>query len=179
MKLFGKWLKAPEPEEKTAFTENGAAEAAASNGIGMGKGRKILVVDDNDVVLKTFELKLKSVGFEVLTAKDGSAAVSISREQQPDLIVLDINFPPDVGSSGLQWDGFNIMEWMARFREVSDIPVIIVTSGEPAKFKARAFAAGAVAFFQKPVNHDEFLVAVRRVLSQRAGNVEEVNSPEI
>src|SRR5690349_8976807 len=163
MKLFGKWLKDPEPEEKTAFTENGAAaEVVAPSGISMGNGHKILVVDDNDVALKTFELKLKSSGFEVITARDGSAAVSLAREQQPDLIVLDINFPPEVGSSGLQWDGFNIMEWMGRFREVSDIPVIVITSGEPAKFKARAFSAGAVAFFQKPVNHEEFVVAVRR-----------------
>ena len=75
-------------------------------------------------------------------------------------IVLDINFPPEVSSTGLQWDGFNIMEWMRRFREVAEIPVIIITSGDPAKYKTRALAAGASAFFQKPINHEEFLKAV-------------------
>ncbi len=79
----------------------------------IGRGRKILVVDDNLVVLKAFELKLKACGFEVLTASEGAAAVSTARQLKPDLIVLDINFPPDVGSSGLQWDGFNIMQLAA------------------------------------------------------------------
>ena len=76
------------------------------------------------------------------------------------------NFPPDVGSSGLQWDGFNIMQWLQRFKEVADIPVIIITSGDPEKLKNRALAAGAVAFgFQKPINqHEELLVSIRRTL---------------
>ena len=80
--------------------------------------------------------------------------------------MLDINFPPEVGSTGLQWDGFNIMEWMRRFREVAEIPVIIITSGDPIKFRARAMASGAAAFFQKPINHEEFLIAIRRILGQ-------------
>src|SRR5690349_8103452 len=137
MKLFGKWTKEETaPAEAVPFADNGPAPTPDQ--VNIGRGRKILVVDDNEVVLKTFELKLKSFGFQVLTAQDGSSAVSCARQDRPDLIVLDINFPPEVGSSGLQWDGFNIMEWMGRFREVSDIPVIVITSGEPAKFKARA-----------------------------------------
>jgi two-component system, cell cycle response regulator DivK len=134
----------------------------------LGLDRKILVVDDNPVVLKTFELKLKALGFKVITASDGASAVSLARQEKPDLIVLDINFPPDVGSSGLQWDGFNIMQWMQRFQEAANIPVIIITSGEPEKFKERALASGAVAFFQKPINNEEFLMAVRRILGQPA-----------
>ena len=102
----------------------------------------------------------------MLTATEGSAAVSTARNERPDLVVLDINFPPDVGSSGLQWDGFNIMQWMHRFQEAADIPVIIITGGDPAKFKERALAAGAAAFFQKPINNEEFLLAVRRILGQ-------------
>ena len=118
------------------------------------------------VVLKAFEMKLKTLGFQVLTATDGTAAVNIAREEKPDLVVLDINFPPDIGSTGLQWDGFNIMEWMGRFKEAAGIPVIIITSGDAEKFKARAIAAGAVAFFQKPIDHEEFIVTIRRTLGQ-------------
>jgi CheY-like chemotaxis protein len=90
--------------------------------------------------------------------------VSCARQEKPDLIVLDINFPPDFGSTGLQWDGFNIMEWMRRFKEVADIPVMIITSGDPDKLRDRALAAGAVAFFHKPINHGEFLATVEKVL---------------
>jgi DNA-binding response OmpR family regulator len=123
-------------------------------------------VDDNQVVLKAFELKLQACGFEVFTATEGAAAVSTARQTKPDLMVLDINYPPDVGSSGLQWDGFNIMQWMGRFQEVSDIPVIIITSGAAEKFKPKAVAAGAVDFFTKPINFDQFLVSVHRAITQ-------------
>ncbi len=167
MKLFGKWRKEEsDTTERVPFADdrsNSRDEAQAS----IGQNRKILVVDDNNVVLKAFELKLKSLGFQVLTATDGSGAVSTARQERPDLIVLDINFPPEVGSTGLQWDGFNIMQWMQRFREVADIPVIIITSGDPAKYKDRALASGASAFFQKPINHEDFLISIRRILGQR------------
>ncbi len=166
MKLFGKWRKDSGPAVKKgeqAFAEE--APATPTNGEDLiGRDRKILVVDDNPVVLKAFELKFSSLGFQVFNAEDGAAAVSCARHEKPDVIVLDINFPPDVGSSGLQWDGFNIMQWLQRFKEVADIPVIIITSGDPEKLKNRALAAGAVAFFQKPINHEELLVSIRRTL---------------
>ena len=165
MKMFGNWRKEPPPGEQVPFASDEPARSN-DNGQPIGQNRKLLVVDDNEVVLKAFEMKMKSLGFQVFTASDGSGAVSVARQERPDLIVLDINFPPDVGSSGLQWDGFNIMEWMRRFREVADIPVIIITSGEPVKYKARALAGGASAFFQKPINHEEFLIAIRRILGQ-------------
>jgi two-component system cell cycle response regulator DivK len=178
MKLFGKWRKeAPPPAEETAFIARGGAPAdTAPNSAagseheasGIGKGRKVLVVDDNLIVLKAFELKLKACGFEVFTTAEGTTAVSIARQQQPDLIVLDINFPPDVGSSGLAWDGFSIMQWMRRFQEVSKIPVIIISSNDASKFREKSIAAGATAFFQKPINYDEFLLAAHRAMTQNA-----------
>jgi two-component system cell cycle response regulator DivK len=169
MKLFGKWRKEALPGEEVPFATDEPIIGGDTNGQApIGQNRKILVVDDNAVVLKAFELKMKSLGFKVLTASDGSSAVSIARQERPDLIVLDINFPPDVGSSGLQWNGFNIMEWMRRFREVAEIPVIIITSGEPEKYRERALSSGASAFFQKPINHEDFLLAVRRILGHNS-----------
>jgi CheY-like chemotaxis protein len=166
MKMFGKWRKeTAEPTKEQLAFDNPAPPMP--NAPAIGQDRKILVVDDNPVVLKAFELKLKALGFNVITATEGAGAVSLARAEQPNLMVLDINFPPDVGSSGLQWDGFNIMQWMHRFKEAADIPVIIITGGDPEKFKARALAAGAVAFFQKPINNEEFLLTVRRILGQQ------------
>jgi len=168
MKLFGNWRKeTPHTHEESAFAQ-GETPVTANPENSFGQNRKILVVDDNPVVLKAFELKLKTLGFQVVTASDGSAAVSLARQERPDLIVLDIHFPPDVGSSGLQWNGFTIMQWMQRFNEAANIPIIIITSDEVGKFKDKAVTAGAVACFQKPINHEEFLIAVRRTLSARA-----------
>ena len=57
---------------------------------------KVLIVDDNEVIIKTLSMKLKSSGYDVIAATDGSEAVSAARRDKPDLIVLDISFPPDV-----------------------------------------------------------------------------------
>lgn len=169
MKLFGNWRKEPPPviKEETAFLQGDTTEPVNPEN-SFGQNRKILIVDDNPVVLKAFELKLKASGFQVLSATDGSAAVSVARHERPDLIVLDMHFPPDVGSSGLQWNGFTIMQWMHRFSEAANIPVVIISSDEVSKFKDKAAAAGAVACFQKPINHEEFLMAVGRALGQAA-----------
>jgi len=126
---------------------------------------KILVVDDNVVVLKTISIKLKSEGYEVRTAMDGSTAVSCVRREKPDLIILDINFPPDTGSAGnVSWDGFMILDWLRRIEEARDTPIIFITSGESAKFRQRALDAGAIAFFEKPVNHEEMMNVIRHTL---------------
>ena len=58
--------------------------------------KKILVVDDNEIILKTISLKLQGAGYQVITALDGSEAVAAARKETPDLILLDISFPPDV-----------------------------------------------------------------------------------
>ncbi len=124
---------------------------------------KILVVDDNEVVVKTICLKLKGAGYQVATAQDGAEAMSVVRMEKPDLILLDITFPPDV--AGVPWDGFRIMEWLHRVDESRKIPIIIITGGEDVKNKDRAMASGAVAFFHKPVNHDDLLKVIRATLA--------------
>src|SRR6266536_1626625 len=58
--------------------------------------RKILIVDDDAVILKALSLKLESAGYAVATAVDGADALRGLREEMPDLVLLDINFPPDI-----------------------------------------------------------------------------------
>lgn len=164
MKLFGTWKK--EKEEPAHQVPTFVDDDSPKSDVSLGKNRKILVVDDDLIVLKAFQMKLGAHGFEVFTATDGASAVGIAREVAPDLIVLDINFPPEVGSSGMQWDGFSTMQWMHRFSELGDIPVIIITSGDPEQYRQKALSAGAVAFFQKPLNNQEFLLTIRRTLGQ-------------
>lgn len=127
--------------------------------------KKVLVVDDNEIVIKTITLKLQGAGYEVIAAMDGSEAVKLARQENPDLILLDIGFPQDV--AGVPWDGFKIMEWFHRLNAsnaAKKIPVIVITGSEEPKTKERATASGAVAFFQKPVEHDYLLKVVRVTL---------------
>jgi CheY-like chemotaxis protein len=126
--------------------------------------KKILVVDDNEVVIKTITLKLQGAGYQVIAAMDGAEAVALARKESPDLILLDISFPADVG--GVPWDGFRIMEWFHRLDSAKKIPVIVITGSEEPKTKERATAAGAVAFFQKPLEHDYLLKVVRATLGE-------------
>jgi CheY-like chemotaxis protein len=124
--------------------------------------KKILVVDDNEIILKTISLKLQGAGYQVVTALDGAEAVAAARREAPDLVLMDISFPPDVG--GVEWDGFRIMEWFRRLEAVKKTPVIIITGGQDAASKDRAVSSGALAFFHKPIDHDDLLKVIRSAL---------------
>jgi len=128
------------------------------------QAKKILIVDDNEVVIKTITLKLQGAGYQVISAMDGSEAVSAARRENPDLILLDISFPPDLGS--IEWDGFRIMEWFHRLDTARKIPIIIITGSEDPRARERATSAGAVAFFQKPLEHDFLLKVVRATIGE-------------
>lgn len=124
--------------------------------------KTILVVDDNEVIVKTLTLKLKASDYNVVTAADGSEAVAAVRSEKPDLILLDINFPDPTTS--VPWDGFRIIAWLRRVNEAHMAPIIIISGEETAKYKDRALAEGAVAFFQKPINNEELIATIHEVL---------------
>ena len=127
--------------------------------------QKILVVDDNVVVVKTIEMMLAKAGYQVLVAREGGEAVSMARKEKPDLIVLDINFPPDVAhGGGVAWDGFMIMQWLRRLDEAKGTPVIVITGMDPAQCHNKVMALGASAFFTKPVDHEKLLESIRQAL---------------
>lgn len=98
---------------------------------------------------------------------DGSTAVSCVRRERPDLIILDIDFPPDVAhGGGISWDGFLILDWLRRLEEARETPIIFITSHQDTQFRQRALTAGAVAFFQKPIDQDELLNVVREIVGE-------------
>ena len=124
--------------------------------------KKILIVDDNAVILQALSLVLAQHDFEIVTALDGSVAVGAVRREKPDAIVLDISFPPTFGN--VEWDGFRIMQWLKRVEEVKSVPFIVITGGEAAKYKERAMKEGAAAFFQKPVENAELVATIQKLL---------------
>ena len=128
--------------------------------------KKILVIDDNEIILKTTSMKLQSAGYEVFTALDGSEGVAAVRKVKPDLVLLDITFPPDI--SGVSWDGFRIMDWLHRVDDTQRIPIIVISGVVEDQNKQRATNSGAVEFFPKPVNFDEMIKVIRATLSADA-----------
>ena len=130
------------------------------------RAKKVLIVDDDPIILKTTAMKLKAQGYEVATAADGAEAITASRDENPDLILLDICFPPDVGfGGGVQWDGFLILSWLRRFKEMMSIPVIVMTAGDAATYKQRSLDNGALAYFHKPLNHDRLLKMIDETIA--------------
>ena len=129
----------------------------------------ILVVDDDLIFQRAMSMKLTSFGYEVMMAVDGSAAVSAVRQAKPDLILLDINFPPDVAhGGGLAWDGFLILTWLRRMQEVQGVPVIAVTGGEVERYRAQCQEAGIIDLFAKPIDPEALLATIRPLLKQPA-----------
>ena len=126
-----------------------------------------MVVDDNPVILKTLTSALEPKGYIVFTALDGSEAFNIVRREKPDLLMLDIFFPPDIAGSGNTWDAFLIMRWLQRMDEAKDMPVIVISVAEPEKYRDRCLAAGARAFLHKPVDPRELLDTVQKIFSHR------------
>ena len=126
--------------------------------------KKILVVDDDELVLRVLTTKLNAAGFQTATARDGAGAVQAARNEVPDLIVLDITFPPPEDVYGVMWDGFLVMEWLQRMDESRHIPVIVISGVEPSELDDRSKAVGAVAVFHKPIDHDQLLEAIHKVL---------------
>jgi DNA-binding response OmpR family regulator len=162
-------------------TDN-SASAGAPSGIGprihragkiQGKSknvRRILVVDDDKLILKTTAFKLKAAGYEVLTAEDGGSAIRQVRQLLPDLILLDLNFPPDVGhGGGIPWDGLLILSWIRRTTGAQKIPVIVITGGNLEKYKARFVEAGVLDVFLKPIDHEALLAAIRWAMDEDDG----------
>ena len=126
--------------------------------------QKILVVDDNSIVIKTLCMKLEAAGYLTATAEDGAEAVAQVRRENPDLILMDLNFPPDVTS--VQWDGYRLIEWLHRLEASKKIPIIVITSSEDEKTKERVTALGATALFLKPLEHADLLKVIRSTLGE-------------
>jgi two-component system OmpR family response regulator len=135
---------------------------------------KILVVDDDMVIQRTLTTALKKAGYQVFTAADISAALSTVRLEKPDLMLLDISFPPDVG--GPAKDGFFVVEWLRRTPEAQIIPIIIISATDPAKYKDQVPAKGIVACFRKPLNHQELLAAIKATLDKNAVPVQPIGA---
>lgn len=127
-------------------------------------GKTVLVVDDDPVFLKATSLKLDAEGYEVITALEGSEAIQTARKSKPDILVVDVNLTRDV--AGVPWDGFSVIAWLRRFDDLKNIPVVIATSGDPAKYTKQAFSAGASAFFHKRLDPRLLLTMVSRSLQQ-------------
>ena len=125
------------------------------------QGKRVLIVDDDPVFLKATAMRLQSAGFQVRTATDSSEAIAALGEEPVDAVVMDINFQPDVCHGGMgSWDGFQLMSWLRGNPAAAGARFIMVSNSDSAAERQRAQQLGAVAYFQKPLDHARLVAAV-------------------
>lgn len=125
---------------------------------------KILVVDDERVLVKGITFNLKNEGYQVETGYDGEEAVELAREGKFDLIILDLMMP--------KIDG---LQACMRIREFSNVPIIMLTARSEDTDKIIGFECGADDYITKPFNILELKARIRALL-RRSGGLENQNN---
>jgi len=118
---------------------------------------KILVVDDEELLVKGIRFNLQKDGYEVITGGDGMDAVELAKEQKPDLVLLDVMMP--------RMDGLTAC---GLIREFSNVPIILLTAKADDMDKLMGFDNGADDYITKPFNILELKARIRALL-RRAG----------
>ena len=119
----------------------------------MKKQPLILVVDDDQEMLKVLNRSLETEGYNVALAEDGSAALTMMEESRPDLILLDVVMP------GL--NGFQILDLI---RQRSEVPVIMLSVMREVTSLRDALTLGADDYVKKPVRINELLARIKAKL---------------
>lgn len=119
-----------------------------------GRGR-ILVVDDDRLVLATVVNGLVQAGFEVVDADNGDDAILMAREHRPELALLDIRME---GKSG-----FDVAEYL---RDVAHVPFMFLSAFADAETRAKVESLGALAYLVKPLEVGQIVPAVERAIAQ-------------
>ena len=114
---------------------------------------KILVVDDEDLLVKGIRFNLQNDGYEVMTGSTGLDAVALAQTASPDLIVLDVMMP--------EMDGLTAC---SHIREFSDVPIILLTAKTEDMDKLIGFDHGADDYLTKPFNILELKARIRALL---------------
>ena len=127
---------------------------------------KILVVDDEKVLVKGIKFNLENEGYQVTAAYDGASAVDLARRERFDLIILDLMMPVLSGSDACM-----------KIREFSDVPIIMLTARSEDADKLMGFACGADDYVTKPFNILELKARIRALL-RRAGAERSAAQPE-
>ena len=129
---------------------------------------KILVVDDEKLMVKGLKFNLENEGYQVECAYDGATAVELAREGQFDLVILDLMMP--------EIDG---LEACMRIREFSNVPVIMLTARSEDTDKIIGFECGADDYITKPFNILELKARIRAMLRRASGGAQGRGSSRI
>jgi two-component system, response regulator PdtaR len=127
---------------------------------------RILVVDDDRLVLSTLSIGLERAGFAILRASSGEEAVQICKQARPDLVMMDIRMP---GISGL--------EAVRRIHALMEVPVIFLSAYDDIETVEKAIMQGGLGYLVKPVDVHQIVPEIRAALA-RATDLSQLKTTE-
>ncbi|MDH3214881.1 MAG: response regulator [Candidatus Krumholzibacteria bacterium] len=120
--------------------------------------KKILIIEDDQKISMALSVRLKSKGYEVGCAFDGSQGVNLAVKNEPDLIILDISMPAG--------GGFLAAERLRNLANTANTPIVFITASKEPGLKEKARDLGAFAFLEKPFDARSLLAIIRRALGE-------------
>ena len=121
-----------------------------------GRTPRVLIVEDEAVILRLLEVNFRLAGFEVETAARGEEALAKATADPPDVAILDIMLP---GLSGIE-----VCQRLRAAPETAEVPVIMLSARTQDEERERSYALGVVAYVTKPFEPAELVEVVRRAL---------------
>lgn len=122
----------------------------------LGKGKKVMIVEDNELNMKLFHDLLEAHGVETIQARDGKNVLALAREHKPDLVLMDIQLP--------EVSGLDITKWLKEDDELKSIPVIAVTAFAMKGDEQKIREGGCEDYISKPISVIKFIETVQKYL---------------
>ena len=139
---------------------------------GSGEVTRVLVIDDEPPIRLLCRVNLEADGMEVLEASDGPTGLEKARNEEPDVILLDVMMP------GL--DGWQVAEALLDDRRTSSIPIVFLTARAEVRDRARGLDLGGIDYVTKPFNPIELAPQVRELIQRvDRGEREEVRREKL
>ena len=126
----------------------------------MSDNPKILVVDDDEHILRSLSQYLELEDLQVFSASSGPEALELFHKEKPDLLVLDVMMP------GM--DGFQVLETLRQNPETAHVPVLMLTARDQHNDILKGYQMGATSYLVKPFNLDELVEAIREVFASKS-----------
>ena len=126
----------------------------------MDNGKRVLVIDDERLIVKTTCILLRHMGYRTLEAFDGATGLETARREKPDLILLDLVMPGE--------DGWMVLARLKAEPETADIPVLIFTAKEYANAETVGSLRGAAGLITKPFDPEDLIEALLKVEGRKA-----------
>ena len=118
---------------------------------------KILICEDEEIMLTALEFRLRRQGFDVVITKDGKEALEVIKQETPDLAVVDIMMP--------YVSGLDLIEYVRNNLKI-DLPIIVISALEQDDIVLEAFRHGATDFITKPFKPNELILRIKRIFQE-------------